>query len=518
MQVMDIGEVHSHFSSDLSDEIKRFAMHVVFLKSRYIFTWRQGKQQFGYCTHCGVHYQTNGLYHKEKAHCPHCDSYCLIQASGISRKYMVDYAYFLYYEKSIVDPNVIVARGIYAVRDYRGDYTKVKTQYAEAAHYVFQLGGGAMAKRSCYYDTKNCLIKTGQFELTSSSYALNKYGSHFGNIHFDYSNGSIIEAVKGTPFQYSTWDKYSSYDTNGLVEFFALYSRYPCVEYLTKIGAREIVETKLRGRQTYGAINWHGKDLLKVLKITKQEFRELQKLRVRVSCYLLYLIQTAKKQHWDLTISDLIWLDDELGGDWYLKQLLNFRVFDSLKTIIRYLKKQTRKYPKHFVSGYSTFSHWRDYLDDCKLLKMDVQNESIRYPTELYEAHQNTILRVQMKQNAKLDRKIRKRAKELQNYVYQYRGLIIRPAASYSELLKEGNVLQHCVARYGERYAEGNTIILFIRQVDTPKKPYFTVEVTNGDIQQVRGLKNCNPGGKVKAFVEAFKKAKLKKTKMKKSA
>ena len=58
------------------------------------------------------------------------------------------------------------------------------------------------------------------------------------------SRDSIKKAVKGTPFQYSTYDSYIDGD---MVKFFSLYARYPCVEYLTKFGMSELVEAKLIG-------------------------------------------------------------------------------------------------------------------------------------------------------------------------------------------------------------------------------------------------------------------------------
>ncbi|RJQ25543.1 MAG: hypothetical protein C4589_11125 [Peptococcaceae bacterium] len=49
-----------HFTLGISQEIKDFATNAVFRHSRYIFTRREGKRQYGYCTHCRKEFQTRG--------------------------------------------------------------------------------------------------------------------------------------------------------------------------------------------------------------------------------------------------------------------------------------------------------------------------------------------------------------------------------------------------------------------------------------------------------------------------
>ena len=51
---------------------------------------------------------------------------------------------------------------------------------------------------------------------------------------------------------------------------------------------------------------------------------------------------------------------------------------------------------------------------------------------------------------------------------------------------------------------------MFIRKKENPDKPYYTVEIVNDTVIQVRGLNNCQPDKKVTKFIEDFKNAKLK--------
>jgi hypothetical protein len=105
---------------------------------------------------------------------------------------------------------------------------------------------------------------------------MNNFGWHTARA---VSRESIKKAVKGTPFAWSAWDLYKGSDTNDYVKFFDLYAKYPSVEYLVKLGHKAIMEEKLNtGSISQGAINWRGKDLLSVLKLSKTDYNTIKKI------------------------------------------------------------------------------------------------------------------------------------------------------------------------------------------------------------------------------------------------
>lgn len=74
---------------------------------------------------------------------------------------------------------------------------------------------------------------------------------------------------------------------------------------------------------------------------------------------------------------------------------------------------------------------------------------------------------------------------------YSGNGLILRQPESMEEIAAEGAALNHCVGGYAERHAKGKLTILFLRRLDKPDVPYYTMEVsTDGRIVQCRGYKN----------------------------
>ncbi|KKX56359.1 PcfJ domain-containing protein [Brevibacillus borstelensis] len=498
---------YAHFPKEISQEIDDYVTNEVFVNSRYIFTRRVGNFQYGFCTHCAQEYITEEyLKPARTASCKKCGSKCKVKASGVSRKYLYDSAYIVYYEKSLINPNAIVARGIYVERDYRGDYYEVKTQYRTENLYLFEPGNSEMY----WLASHNKWIKG------------DKVRSGFS----DYSNGlmkvcsyeSIKSAVEGTPFQYSTWEHYlNSYYCRDMVKFFDLYTKSPCVEFLTKSGMKYFVSAKLSGRPTYGAINWRGTKAQEVLKLDGQRLREIQEYRKtngKLHPLTLRLQQIAMKDKSKLCLSDLQDIANTYVQSFEdLKKILKYT---TLRRANAYIGKQSlieedQKRPSDAASILRT---WRDYIADCLKLELDLTNERILFPRNLHKAHQYTLKQVKDRADELLNAKIQKRVNFLtQKYNFERGGLFIRPAYDANELIVEGKKLEHCVGRYAEDYAKGKTDLLFVRKISAPGKPFYTMEVQKDTVVQCRGRHNCAMTKDVREFVDVFIEEKLKKNK-----
>ena len=73
-----------------------------------------------------------------------------------------------------------------------------------------------------------------------------------------------------------------------------------------------------------------------------------------------------------------------------------------------------------------------------------------------------------------------------------------------NDLVDEGKALHHCVGSYIDSVAEGKCLIVFVRRVEEPKKPYVTLEVRDGKIAQIHGDRNSEPTEEVQKFVELW--------------
>lgn len=77
------------------------------------------------------------------------------------------------------------------------------------------------------------------------------------------------------------------------------------------------------------------------------------------------------------------------------------------------------------------------------------------------------------------------------------------------DIVEEGLRLKHCAKTFVNMVADGETTLLFLREKDIPEKPFFTVEVRDGEIRQAHGFGNsCVTGKGLCDFLERFAKAK----------
>ena len=128
----------------------------------------------------------------------------------------------------------------------------------------------------------------------------------------------------------------------------------------------------------------------------------------------------------------------------------------------------------------------------------------IAYPKDLRKAHDEIQERVEEEENAVIDANIKRRAIDLARYtlIDADAKLLIRPAGSFKEFVKEGKSLSHCVARYAEAHSNGETNIFFIRKLDEPDKPFYTLELKKdfSGVTQNRGKSNCARTPEVERF------------------
>ncbi|MGG4456876.1 PcfJ domain-containing protein [Brevibacillus porteri] len=497
-----LAEFSQHFSTKMSQDMVDYVTEVVFKWSRYIFTWRQGKQQYGYCTHCKHEFKTNGLKHNKRSKCPECQSSCEVKASGLGRKNMVDVAYFVYYEKSLINPHAIVARGIYVARDYSQDFRKTETVFKVVALYVFEPGNSRMISRYAYYapSDPDGMGIVGYWEQRKT--VRSQVNTAMRNIASYCSQDSIKDAVKGTPFQYSTWESYKNWD---MVEFFDLYAKYPCIEYLTKLGMKELVTAKLGGYQTHGAIHWRGSSLSSVLRLPKRAIKEV--VAQKISSATLRLYQLSFKDKSNFSLKEI----KDMNYNLHVSEVQKILKYTTFRKMHAYVQKQYQRKNanKRYRAAYQVLHTWRDYINDCVELEMDLRQDSILFPSDLHKAHQDTIAKVKSQADALLNEKIRRRAKSLENYRFEANGFILRPAQDANEVIREGNALHHCVGSYARKYGNGRTNIFVIRKTSNPDDPFYTMEVKGNRIIQTYGFKHCLPNKEVKAFIDAFEQEKL---------
>ncbi|MDD3157460.1 PcfJ domain-containing protein [Anaeromusa sp.] len=514
---MSFKEDKKHFPR-LGKAFQQFMHNEAFLHSRYIFIRRLGRKRFGYCTYCHRDFELHRSYdHNEPMECPECKSQCIGKHAGRGHKTLVDRSYFVFYEKSKLDPKVVVVRGFFAVRDYGGDDIRnVQTRYDCESYYVFQSGKTPKMYRQEYRYSLEKNSYVPHMVRCKTAYSL--FPKYMGQGYSIYSSQENIAAVvKGTPFQYSTWETYAH--KTDAVKILALYCKHPCVEYLTKIGLDMAVKDKLYGySRTFGVINWSGKTLPDVLrmKINKDDIQELRKLQP--DSRELRIWQIFRKENPSVLLSEVLKAHRGVFSRLDVEEVVDIQQQCSLVKLAAYLEKQLEKDKEHYRYIGALGITYRDYLRDAKKLDFDLTDPSVLFPRNLQTMHQNTIKQVEIQKDEILEKNVHRRYDELKRYCFEGEAILIRPVASIDELIREGKALQHCVGTYAEQHAFGKTAILVIRETQRPEKPFYTLELKGNEVIQCRGRKNCAPTPEVDKFVAQFKLAKLGKKKGAKTA
>ncbi|MEG0259575.1 MAG: PcfJ domain-containing protein [Lysinibacillus sp.] len=488
---MNVTEMNTHFSEPSAD-VFNFVNNEALIYSRYLFIETEGKNRNAHCTHCEAIYPIQSLKHNSITKCQGCNSKVQVKHAGRGRGRLIDTSYIEYCEKSAIDKKIVTISGYLVSRDYRGDYKNVKTTITRMAMYVFKEGSAYMASRTKWHPS---------FEMNSSVFSLQATTAFF-NFPYSISIVSFKKAVKRTAFQYN---QLHMHHPSWLVDYMALFAKYPYIEVLSKIGLKQIVQDRLERKPTNNAINWRGKSLDRILRLQKRDWKCIKNFPQPMNTQRLQLYQMLRKLNENISPYDLDQIVSAIGDSNEGKEfmfIVNVAGPQSMLKAFTYIKKQC----KESVSSIRyTIVTWYDYLKECQNMNLDITDPVNLYPRDLHAAHQRQIERNKVIADAKLNVKFKKRARDLQKMSFRFNGLHIRPVSSTFELTREGDVLKHCVAGYAKRHAEGTTCIFVIREDTSPDKPFYTLELsTDKQIRQCRGISNCDPTVEVGEFVDTF--------------
>lgn len=328
-------------------------------------------------------------------------------------------------------------------------------------------------------------------------------------------NKNILD---GTALENSKFFEYVKASSNAHpVTYLRLYQKHKNTENLVTSGAtrllNDIIDREFSAPQGYWGkafvgklnlehINWKEKRPAQMLGLNRSEFARAQKNKWDITTLDFYL--NCKKTGELLTDEELS-LCYNLGfydSERLLEADIPRKTSKSFIKALRYLDRQKRKYPKDNVHSSLLTDYWNmsRRLGDC----LDTEDEI--YPQRLKTAHDTVVERINELKSKLRKKEFEKRYKTLEKYSWESEGLFVIPAKSEVELRREGKTLHHCVASYAERHATGKTAIFFIRQKESPEKPFYTLELDekNLTVRQNRGLRNCDRTPEVITFEAEF--------------
>lgn len=470
-----------------------------------VIIYKKGNVQ-GTCSVCGrkVHARGRRFVQGTRVNCPNC-------GTGVSCVLENGSAFASNYIENIVavqkgtDGETVFFRQWLLHRDNSARWEHIEDFLQETVRYAIR--GNKTAKwqkqgKESYY------MRTERYELDEwTRWQDNRI---YDGSYFFYPTG-IEEALSGTAMQYADLEGYleeRGHNKNPIY-FLEYHARYPVIEFLWKAGYRNIVHNRIFGmdRENRNAILWERKKLKECFK------------------FPLRILKLMPPEEWSLNdiqrVNDL-W--EKYGGkvtDTEIRLVLQSKVdiqlwsrattYANAGRILKYIKNQTDKRKeknpdKRSISQNDTAQAYRDYLQECEQLHLDLHDKEILFPKDLTAAHNRTMEQVKFEKNKADQEKFQKAVEKLEKFAWGEGEFFIRPAREQMELTAEGKALHHCVGGYIRDMAEEKTAIFFLRKANEPDKPFYTLELQKKRVIQCRTEHNAsydrNPD--VKNFVDMW--------------
>jgi hypothetical protein len=154
--------------------------------------------------------------------------------------------------------------------------------------------------------------------------------------------------------------------------------------------------------------------------------------------------------------------------------------------------------------GLGSSSAIHEYADYIRMTMEMGYERFDRYPKFLRTAHDIASRNYKIKLNEIEMREWNASYENNKQFEYTNSGYKIFPPKEPSELVREGNVLGHCVGSYVNKVRKGISTILFLRERDDIECPLVTIEVKNKRITQARGKMNNAPSKEQFDIIKKF--------------
>ena len=287
-------------------------------------------------------------------------------------------------------------------------------------------------------------------------------------------------------YKYSAVDRYTGIH---VFKYLRLYEQYPQIEYLTKLGLHNIaMSTQI--------LQLCGKDkkFCKWLAKNRQD--------IVLSDYYVSSIMKAYKTGKPIR---------EINN--FAKRKIKFDHADQMDNVKALVKNEVGKFLDYIERQNTNFYSYRDYLDACQYLGLDMNEEKNRYPHDFKRWHDIRIDEYRSAQALKDEQERKEFYDKFAAVASKYLGLEYDKKSVYiaiiaqkpSDLTREGELLHHCVGRmgYDQKFAREESLIFFIRTKDAPNTPLVTVEYSPSrkKILQCYGKNDSTPNDTILEFV-----------------
>jgi len=490
--------------------IKRWTQKDV-LPSYIFYEYRKSQTMMpGYCTHCEKDVLVEKPKHNQKGICPYCKKQVTFKAIGKS-KHVWDRTTVQTVQRVGDELVIRICKAHIGYSDYR----KPKLDFWENARLFIREQNGRCHCEPYYY-SYNKGERTHWLNGERPYYP--RYIYHFEADTVGYLfDKNLAKELQGTPWQYCQLEEFNRgiYGPMEVRPYLFSYISYPVLEYLVKQRLFYLASDVVYRFDWQNAVNPKGHNLKEVLGIDKSDLPILREANVDVKH--LKLFQILKSQGTRCDAAFLRWCEQlELIDGANLIRCLRYMTQGKLMRYVgeqyEKLKTVTTRYGiQRYGKEKQVFQEYQDYLRLCEDLNYDLHDDFILFPRHLNTAHDSAAENFDAQKTRIFNERI---AAAYNALVKQYQmtryGLTMIPPRSADEIIAEGQKLHHCVGRYVSDVAEHGCIILFLRRANEPDEPFYTVEIRNGKVAQIRGMDNGEPSKEVENYMALWERKKLK--------
>jgi len=486
-----------------------------FKENKYIFY----KKKQGLCSSCGQMVEVKKAKHKEPGRCPSCKA--KIKYKAINKATRYEDTEIVSIMQKMPDGSLLIRylRASLKFKEHSDDtssfpedilpsLTNPSMDYWEGSREIIRVDKNGKTTTEQYEELWDW--NSGQCEWKKER----KRSMYFNKVLLRDSNPFIYKRnlkglLKNTKWKYSGLDHIKLTHIN-IVDYLHTYEKYPAIEMLSKLNYQvlldQIIQQTCRWGGTSGILRMHEKRL----GLSKNVLNTGMRLNLTMGG--LEFITTLEELGKNLTDNQIMWAKENTHTEIFT-QLLKWV---SPQKIINYVEKNTdEKLKRGFTLSSSNKSHfvttYRDYIEQCVDLKLDLKNDIVLFPKNLDEKHKELTETIKAIESETIDKGIKEQYEKWNEILsYQSGNMRIEVASSHRLIIDEGQALRHCVGTngYSKNMAKGKNLILFLRKND---KPYYTIEFDhqNMKIIQNRGLKNKDTTKEVDKFINKWKVKKL---------
>lgn len=404
-------------------------------------------------------------------------------------------------------PEEVVVRIVKCCYTYRWQDEPEKRIYENARLFV-TTGREGDARIDSYYDSYQDYCLTRWRKGERHLFRPWQYSFEADQCGYLYC-GNLPDALEGTPWQYCPVEAFYEHYRKQMevVLLLSAHASHPRLEHLVKAGFWKLASSLVYGRVRARLLDETQNRTHRVLQVAAEDvpfLRSLDPPPFVLAAFQEYCRRNLKERQ-----KLLLW---QIGNDvWrHIPQILEHMTPHKM---VRYMEEQysflrlrkTKQGGIRYSSMQDLIGEYRDYLDMCARLEYDMKNSFVLYPKDLQKSHDRTARRAKHKADVKMRRDFRAVCSEIvQKVEFEMDGMKIVCPTVPDEVIAEGHALHHCVGGYVDRVAKRECIILFLRRCSEEKKPFYTIEVHDRRVVQVRGMKNCRATPEVNRFMERW--------------